>query len=175
MNPMVIALAKLTDVVATNNMPAMAPSAAMFARTGRARSQADAYLAIIRAAGHLERAFVELFKEYDLSVAQYNVLRILRGAGLDGLTCGGVSDRLVRHDPDVTRLLDRLEKRALIERHRDQKDRRVVRTAITDAGLALLAALDGPVDEIHEQQFGHLSEDQLQQLVAGVDAAIKKD
>lgn len=152
----------------------MTPSAATFVRAGRAKTQADAYLALIRAAGHLERRFVELFKEHDLSLAQYNVLRILRGAGTDGLTCGGVSDRLIQHDPDVTRLLDRLEKRALIERHRDQKDRRVVRTAITDAGLALLATLDGPVDAIHEQQFGHLSEEQLQQLMAVVDSATEK-
>jgi len=152
----------------------MTSSAATFIRTERAKAQADAYLALIRAAGHLERGFVELFKEHDLSLAQYNVLRILRGAGTDGLTCGGVSERLVQHDPDVTRLLDRLEKRSLIERHRDQKDRRVVRTAITDAGLALLAALDGPVDVIHEQQFGHLSEAQLQQLVAMVGAAMEK-
>ncbi len=149
-------------------------SAATIVRTERAKAQADAYLALIRAAGHLERGFVELFKEHDLSLAQYNVLRILRGAGTDGLTCGGVSERLVQHDPDVTRLLDRLEKRALIERHRDQKDRRVVRTAITDAGLALLAALDGPVDAIHEQQFGHLSEAQLEQLMTVVDAATEK-
>ena len=153
----------------------MTSSAATFVRTERAKTQADAYLALIRTAGQLERGFAALFKEHDLSLAQYNVLRILRGAGPDGLTCGGVSERLIQHDPDVTRLLDRLEKRALIERHRDQKDRRVVRTAITDTGLALLTALDGPVDEIHEQQFGHLSEAQLQQLVASVDAAMKRE
>lgn len=153
----------------------MTSAAASFVRTARAKTQADAYLSIIRAAEQLQRGFAELFKEHDLSPAQYNVLRILRGAGPDGLTCGGVSERLIQHDPDVTRLLDRLEKRALIERHRDQKDRRVVRTAITEAGLALLGTLDGPVDAIHEQQFGHLSEPQLQQLIAVVDAATEKD
>lgn len=133
-------------------------------RTRRSKAQADAYLAVVRIAEDLQRGFNELFKASDLSFAQYNVLRILRGAGPDGLTCGGVSERLVQHDPDVTRLLDRLEKRSLIERHRDQKDRRVVRTAITDTGLALLAELDAPVDAVHEQQLGHLSEARLKEL-----------
>lgn len=135
-------------------------------RSKRSKAQADAYLAVVRTAEDLQRGFTELLKTSDLSFAQYNVLRILRGAGADGLTCGGVSERLVQHDPDVTRLLDRLEKRALIERHRDQKDRRVVRTAITEAGLALLAELDEPVDAVHEKQMGHLSESRLKELIA---------
>ena len=134
-------------------------------RSRRNKAQADAYLAVVRTAEDMQRGFTELLKASDLSFAQYNVLRILRGAGTDGLTCGGVSERLVQHDPDVTRLLDRLEKRSLIERHRDQKDRRVVRTAITDSGLALLAQLDEPVDAVHEQQLGHLSEARLKELM----------
>lgn len=134
-------------------------------RSPRVKAQSDAFLAIIGTAEDLQRGFSELFKTHDLSPAQYNVLRILRGAGPDGLTCGGVSERLVQHDPDVTRLLDRLEKRALIERHRDQKDRRVVRTAITQGGLELLALLDEPVDAVHEQQLGHLTEAQLTELI----------
>jgi DNA-binding MarR family transcriptional regulator len=133
-------------------------------RSKRAKAQSDAFLAIVGTAEDLQRGFSELFKTHDLSPAQYNVLRILRGAGCDGLTCGGVSERLVQHDPDVTRLLDRLEKRALIERHRDQKDRRVVRTAITPGGLELLALLDEPVDALHEQQLGHLSDAKLSEL-----------
>lgn len=134
-------------------------------RSKRSKAQADAYLAVIRTAEDMQRDFTELLKASDLSFAQYNVLRILRGAGADGLTCGGVSERLVQHDPDVTRLLDRLEKRSLIERHRDQKDRRVVRTAITTSGLALLAQLDEPVDAVHEQQLGHLSDARLKDLM----------
>lgn len=126
---------------------------------------------MVRTAEDMQRGFTELLKVSDLSFAQYNVLRILRGAGTDGLTCGGVSERLIQHDPDVTRLLDRLEKRSLIERHRDQKDRRVVRTAITDAGLALLAQLDEPVDAVHEQQLGHLSEPRLKELMALLEEA----
>lgn len=143
-------------------------------RSKRTKAQSDAFLAIIGTAEDLQRGFSELFKTHDLSPAQYNVLRILRGAGPDGLTCGGISERLVQHDPDVTRLLDRLEKRALIERHRDQKDRRVVRTAITPTGLELLAQLDEPVDALHEQQLGHLSEAQLDELITLLEAARPK-
>jgi DNA-binding MarR family transcriptional regulator len=141
------------------------PATAPYVRSKRAKAQADAYLAVVSTAEDLQRGFTELFKASDLSFAQYNVLRILRGAGTDGLTCGGVSERLIQHDPDVTRLLDRLEKRSLIERHRDQKDRRVVRTAITEAGMALLADLDEPVDAVHEQHLGHLSESKLKDLI----------
>lgn len=140
--------------------------ASAYVRSKRSKAQAEAYLAVVRTAEDMQRGFSEVLKASDLSFAQYNVLRILRGAGTDGLTCGGVSERLVQHDPDVTRLLDRLEKRSLIERHRDQKDRRVVRTAITDAGLALLAQLDAPVDAVHEQQLGHLSDGRLKELLA---------
>lgn len=143
-------------------------------RSKRAKAQADAFLAIVGVAEDLQRGFSELFKATDLSFAQYNVLRILRGAGPEGLTCGGVSERLVQHDPDVTRLLDRLEKRALIERHRDQKDRRVVRTAITQGGLELLAQLDAPVDALHEQQLGHLSESRLTDLITLLEDARPK-
>jgi DNA-binding MarR family transcriptional regulator len=143
-------------------------------RSKRAKAQADAFVAVVGVAEDLQRGFSDLFKAHDLSFAQYNVLRILRGAGPDGLTCGGVSERLVQHDPDVTRLLDRLEKRALIERHRDQKDRRVVRTAITPVGLELLAQLDEPVDAVHEQQLGHFSDSQLTELIALLEDARPK-
>jgi DNA-binding MarR family transcriptional regulator len=72
-----------------------------------------------------------------------------------------VGTRLIRHDPDVTRLMDRLEKRGLIARAREQQDRRIVRTTITADGLALLAGLDGPLDRLHEQQLGHMNERRL--------------
>ena len=128
-----------------------------------------AYLAIVQTSEHLQREFAELFKPHDLSLTQYNVLRILRGSGGEGATCGDVAGSLIRHDPDVTRLLDRLDRRGLIERARDTKDRRVVRTRITRAGLALLADLDGPVGEVHERQLGHLGEARLVELGALLD------
>ena len=107
---------------------------------------------------------VELLKGEELSLSQYNILRILRGAGDAGLACGQVGGRLVRHDPDVTRLMDRLEKRGLIARAREPQDRRVVRTKITAEGLALLGRLDGPIDRLHERQLGHMSERRLATL-----------
>jgi DNA-binding MarR family transcriptional regulator len=138
----------------------------MTSRTARTKAQSAAYLAIVKTAEQLQRGGAELFKAHDLSPTQYNVLRILRGAGPEGATCGEVSERLIQHDPDVTRLLDRLDRRGLIDRGRDTKDRRVVRTRITDAGLKLLALLDGPVDELHEQQMGHMDQARLAELEA---------
>jgi DNA-binding MarR family transcriptional regulator len=133
-------------------------------RTRRTLAQYGVYETMIKAANEMERAFVELLKPYDLSMTQYNVLRILRGGGAAGLSCGTVGGRLMRHDPDVTRLLDRLERRGLIERVRDAQDRRIVRTRATAAALDLLAELDAPVDAVHERQLGHLTEARLQEL-----------
>ena len=130
----------------------------------RTSVERGAFLALLKVAGELEREVVELLKARDLSVTQYNVLRILRGASESGATCGEVGSQLIRHDPDVTRLLDRLERNGLIARARDERDRRVVRTRITAAGLALLAELDGPVDELHHRQLGHMSGDSLSSL-----------
>jgi DNA-binding MarR family transcriptional regulator len=141
-------------------------------RTARTQHQFETHVAMQELVTELEREGVELLKPLDLSPAQYNVLRILRGAGPEGATCGDVTSRLIKHDPDVTRLLDRLERRELIARTREASDRRVVRTRITRAGLALLAELDEPVDALHERQLGHLSERQLADLRALV-AAIR--
>jgi DNA-binding MarR family transcriptional regulator len=128
--------------------------------------QVSAALDVVRTADVLLRDFDDLLKAQDLSGAQFNVLRILRGGGSEGLTCGDVISRLVRRDPDVTRLMDKLERRGLLERGRDAHDRRVVRTRITDAGRALLASLDEPVDDVHERQLGHMSDERLRELVA---------
>jgi DNA-binding MarR family transcriptional regulator len=141
----------------------------MSARAPRRPPASAAFLSIVQAAEELQRGIAELLKTRDLTLAQYNVLRILRGAGPEGATCGSVSENLVRHDPDVTRLVDRLDKRGLVDRARDTKDRRVVRTRITRAGAALPAELDDPVDELHARQLGHLSSKRLADLVAILD------
>jgi DNA-binding MarR family transcriptional regulator len=133
----------------------------------------DAYVAVLATASSLERDVTELLKPYDLSGAQYNVLRVLRGAGPEGATCGEVGGRLIKHDPDVTRLLDRLEKRGLIARGRDANDRRVVRTRVTREGLDLLVELDGVIDAAHEQQLGHLSEVELRRVIAAMSAVAR--
>lgn len=148
-----------------------ANSSGPHARSARALAQAEAYLGILRAAEALQRDFVELFKASDLSFAQYNVLRVLRGAGSAGLACGEVAGRLIRHDPDMTRLLDRLERRGLTERTREPRDRRVVRTRITAKGLALIGVLDAPVEALHERQFGHVTEARLRELAAWLEEA----
>ncbi len=143
----------------------------MGSRAGRPAIERDAFLAVLKAARDLERTSAELLKAHDLSLAQYNVLRILRGAGEAGSTCGQIGSQLIKHDPDVTRLLDRLERSGLIERARDARDRRVVRTRITRAGLAVLSDLDKPVEELHRRQFGHMSQASLEALGRLLDQA----
>ena len=111
----------------------------------------------------LSRGLVQVLKIEDLSSTQYNVLRILRGAP-EGLPCGEIANRMITRDPDVTRLLDRLEKRALISRCRETTDRRTVRARIAPEGLRVLARLEGPVQAAHRQQLGHLGRERLQAL-----------
>jgi DNA-binding MarR family transcriptional regulator len=126
----------------------------------------EALLSIERTAAVLGYAFAEQLKAYDLTPTQYNVLRILRGAGDSGLCRHEVRSRLLAPVPDVTRLLDRMESAGLIERERDSEDRRLVRTRITKRALSVLAKLDGPIEEIHQQQLGHMSKADLKRLVA---------
>ena len=122
------------------------------------------FLELLRVADSLVQDAEAILKPLGLSHTQYNVLRILRGAGPAGLACGGIGERMLTHDPDITRLLDRLDSRGLIKREREQEDRRVVRTRITDAGLRLLEELDAPVSQLHEKQLGHLEPTQLEEL-----------
>jgi len=122
-----------------------------------------AFLDLWRTADMLARYLQQVLKTEDISSTQYNVLRILRGA-VEGLTCGEIANRMITRDPDITRLLDRLEKRGLISRCRETKDRRMVLTRITDDGLALLDRLDEPVQEAHRRQLGHLGRSRLQAL-----------
>jgi DNA-binding MarR family transcriptional regulator len=122
-----------------------------------------AFLDIQRTADALSRGAVNVLRSAGLSPNQYNVLRILRGSR-EGLPCGEIADRMVTHDPDITRLLDRLEKRRLIARSREVKDRRKVVTCITPAGLRLLARLDASVRAAHRRQLGHLGAQRLCKL-----------
>lgn len=126
----------------------------------------EAHLSILRTASHLEAPFAELFRGTGLSGPTYNVLRILRGAGESGRACHEIGEHMVTRVPDVTRLLDRLEERGLAERVRDKADRRVVTARITAAGLKVLEGLDGPVLALHDEQLGHLSRKDLDQLSA---------
>ena len=135
----------------------------------------EAYLNLLRTTDALAREFDVVFKPAGLSEPQYNVLRILRGAGSDGLPCGEIAQRMIARDPDMTRLLDRLESRDLIGRSRDSADRRVVTARITAAGLELLAQLDQPLAELHRNQLAHLRRDELQTLVQLLEKARAKE
>ncbi len=111
----------------------------------------------------------QVVKAGGLTAAQYNVLRILRGAGPDGLACREIGERMISRDPDITRLLDRMEKRGLITRERQSDDRRVVKTFVTASGLHILKTLDQPVRDLHKKQFQHLSAKKLNALAVVLD------
>jgi DNA-binding MarR family transcriptional regulator len=122
------------------------------------------FVNMLRTADVLARGGEALLKPTGLSATQYNVLRILRGAGAEGLACREVGCRMISRDPDITRLLDRMESRALISRARGQEDRRVVKTRITPEGLRVLGELDVPVQEFHRRQLHHLRPKELRTL-----------
>src|SRR6266853_530207 len=121
------------------------------------------FLDLLRTCDLLSRGPAQVLKTEDLSATQYNVLRILRGAP-EGLPCGEIGSRMITRDPDITRLLDRLEKRELISRCRETKDRRMVMARITPEGLKLLARLDEPVQTAHRKQLGHLGGERVRAL-----------
>lgn len=131
----------------------------------------EAFLNVQRTAESLTRAMAELFKAHGITGTQYNVLRILRGSGPGGLPCSEIGERMVTRDPDVTRLLDRLERQGLVTRARSEADRRVVNTVVTEQGLALLESLETPVVELHERLMGHMSREALTGLIEGLQAA----
>lgn len=123
----------------------------------------SAFLDLLRTTDMLSRPFAQLLKSEDLSSTQYNVLRILRGSPA-GLTCGEIGGRMITRDPDITRVLDRLEKRSLVSRSRESQDRRMVLTRIAPEGLKLLARLDQPVQDTHRKLLGHLGKQRLRKL-----------
>jgi DNA-binding MarR family transcriptional regulator len=125
----------------------------------------EAILNLHRTSSILLQVEAEALKPHGLSLTQYNALRILRGSGPKGLACQEIGERMITRDPDVTRLLDRLEKANLISRARSSEDRRVVMTRITGAGLKLLASLDGVLKDMPRKILGHLGEKQLRALV----------
>jgi DNA-binding MarR family transcriptional regulator len=130
-----------------------------------------AFLDLLRATDMLSRGLITVLKAEDLSMTQYNVLRILRGA-IEGLPCGEIANRMITRDPDITRLLDRLERRGLIARSRETRDRRMVTARITPPGLKLLARLDEPVQEAHRRHLGHLGRERLRALTELLHASV---
>ena len=125
----------------------------------------EAALNIARTAAVIDHAAAQVLKPFGITPTQYNVLRILRGAGDAGLCRNEVGERLIRPVPDVTRLLDRMEELGLIDRRRSGTDRRFVSTSITAQGLDLLRQLDEPVSAFHRSCLAHLGEAQLTSLI----------
>jgi DNA-binding MarR family transcriptional regulator len=128
------------------------------------------FLALLKTADALGQEAEQLTKSIGLTGTQYNVLRILRGAAPGGLACRGIGERMISRDPDMTRLLDRMEKGGLITRARQKDDRRVVKTQITEEGLRLLQKLDQPMKELHKKQFQHMATVQMKTLGDLLDA-----
>lgn len=125
----------------------------------------EAILSVARTAAVMEHTGAETMKRFDLTPTQYNVLRILRGAGENGLCRNEVGERLVTKVPDVTRLLDRMEASGLISRQRGTADRRYVTTRITDKGSKLLEKIDRELPALHDQIIGHMSQKKLRDLI----------
>ncbi len=127
--------------------------------------EVEAMINLQRTADVMTRCFAEALKEIDLSPTQYNVLRILRGAGTKGLSCCEIGERMITKDPDITRLLDRMEKRGLVRRARDTQDRRVVTTRITPEGALLAEKMAQPLNDLTRRQLSHLGQKGLRDLI----------
>jgi DNA-binding MarR family transcriptional regulator len=128
------------------------------------RYEQGSFINVLRAHARLLDGLTKLLKPYGLSEPQYNVLRILRGAGAPGLPCRAVAERMITRLPDITRLLDRLEKAGWIARERSSRDRRVVNVVLLEKGEALLSELDEPVADLHVRQFAHFEAGELREL-----------
>ena len=125
----------------------------------------EAFLNLLRTSALLEHAAASYLKEHGLTLTQYNALRILRGAGPEGLCRHEISKRMIKPVTDATRLLDRMAAAGWVERDREDGDRRFVTARITKRGLDLLAALDAEVTHFHRDRLGHMSEQELAELI----------
>ena len=128
-------------------------------------TEEEVFLNIQRTADAMMQEMLDVLRPFALSVTQYNVLRILRGAGTAGVTCKDIAGRMITRDPDITRLLDRLERRNLLTRNRAKEDRRFVSIRITDEGLTLLSELDAPIEQKQVAIMSHVPQAQLSTLI----------
>jgi DNA-binding MarR family transcriptional regulator len=127
--------------------------------------EAEAFLNLGRTWEYLQGRVADFLKQYQLTPTQYNMLRILRGAGSNGLSCSEACARMITLESDITRLLDRMEVRGLIARERSKEDRRVVVTTITDEGLTILQEIDDPLRRLLRRDVGHLGPRRLADLI----------
>jgi MarR family transcriptional regulator, organic hydroperoxide resistance regulator len=130
-----------------------------------ASREQEAYLALLRTADALQTEVEAWLKEFGLTGTQYNALRILRGAGPEGLPCREIGERMITHDPDITRLLNRLEDRGFVKRTRAKNDRRVICGKITPAGLKLLREMDSPLEKRGREMLRHVGQKKLEELI----------
>ena len=134
----------------------------------RSKSQ-EAYVGLLRTADDAKRFVGQVLEAQDVTLQQYNVLRILRGAGSDGLPTLAVAERMIERTPGVTRLIDRMERKGWVARHRCTEDRRRVWCRITGSGMQLLDRLDGPVEAVDDAMGRALDDDELATLVGYLD------
>lgn len=133
----------------------------------------EALLNLMRTSDCVQRVFQRRTRDWGVTSTQYNVLRILRGAGTKGLTCSAIGDRMITAEPDITRLLARLKAMKLIRQQRDKHDRRVVWTHISAAGLELLGSMDAEITQIPRDLLGHLDRKDLSDLIRLLELARK--
>src|ERR1035437_5466016 len=134
-------------------------------------AEEEALLNLLRTADLLQRGFHLKTRDWGVTSTQYNVLRILRGAHPNGLTCSAIGSRMIAAEPDITRLLARLKGLKLIRRHRDRHDRRVVWTHISEAGLGLLQEMDPVIQRVPVELLGHLSNAEKAELIRVLELA----
>jgi DNA-binding MarR family transcriptional regulator len=131
----------------------------------------EASVALLRTADLVRRVVAAIVESHGITTQQFNVLRILRGAGEKGLPTLEIAARMVEETPGITRLIDRLEAKKLVDRERCRTDRRQVLCTITGDGLQLLESLDRPVRNAEKKALSALSEPQLVRLLSLLDLA----
>lgn len=131
----------------------------------------EVFLTLLWSADRLQWRLSEALKQHGLSPTQYNALRILRGAGKQGLACREIAERMITRDPDITRLMDRLGRVGLVQRKRGSEDRRIVVAQITAKGLELLKQLDPIMQEFLESLLGHMGNKRLRSLLSLLETA----
>jgi DNA-binding MarR family transcriptional regulator len=128
-------------------------------------TEEEALLNLMRTADCLQRALQRKTRQWGITSTQYNVLRILRGAASQGLTCSAIGERMITAEPDITRLLARMKVLKLIRQQRDKRDRRVVWTQISSAGLDLLGKMDDEINQMPKELLGHLNQNELVEFI----------
>ena len=131
--------------------------------------QEEGVVALMKTVDYLRRSSQEVLQSYDITLQQYNVLRILRGAGDKGLPVLEIAERMVEHSPGITRLIDRLCKKELVKRERSEEDRRQIQVLLSKKGKKLVNDLDDPMDQTNRALLQNLGEDEIQQLISFLD------